>query len=427
MHTLTGGPGPLLSFIVEPDPVAIAENAVALTNTDGGAIALPTDLTAEWVDAAQRATAHCDPPLHLAPVANGAHPLIHVPRGDRVHALADGRVLVRTISGNRVLNGDEIRALLSHRATGDFEAEVVPGAALEHLDLGLVQRFIEQRALRLDTPSPADERDLLVALSALTPAGGVTVVGILLFGKSPQRWLPQSFARFVRYLGDSDHPLAAAEQTVDGPLPHLIDRLWDVVRGQMSGLGQPEYPAFTVREALVNAVCHRDYRLRQHHIDVGMFADRLEITSPGGLPGFLTVEHLVEGRLSRNPRLARALWEWGYIEQPGFGITRMIEVAAKHGLQHPLRFEAGAYHVTVRLYNGRSTGTGFPDQPLTTCQQRILAHLNDHGSITLRELRTLCRGTRPDRLQRELDDLVARGRLRKIGGRGRAYYIVETE
>ena len=94
------------------------------------------------------------------------------------------------------------------------------------------------------------------------------------------------------------------------------------------------YPTFAVREALVNALCHRDYKLTGRRVEVRQFDDRLEISSPGGLPGYMTLDNIVEEHFSRNPRLVNGLFEWGYIEQLGLGIDRMIEEMVQSG--HPM-------------------------------------------------------------------------------------------
>jgi hypothetical protein len=82
-----------------------------------------------------------------------------------------------------------------------------------------------------------------------------------------------------------------------------------------------EYPRFAVREALVNAVAHRDYRISGRRIEIRMYADRLEIISPGGLPGYMTLDNLVEEHFSRNPRLVNGLFQWGFIEERGWAST----------------------------------------------------------------------------------------------------------
>ncbi len=120
----------------------------------------------------------------------------------------------------------------------------------------------------------------------------------------------------------------------NGALARVIERTWSLLLQEMRGEAvvrglQREdkmlYPPFAVREALVNAVCHRDYRLPGRRVEIRQFDDRLEISSPGGLPGYITVDNIVEEHFSRNPRLVNGLFEWGYIEQLGLGIDRMIE------------------------------------------------------------------------------------------------------
>jgi ATP-dependent DNA helicase RecG len=114
-----------------------------------------------------------------------------------------------------------------------------------------------------------DDGDLLLAMGAITPRAEVTVAGMLLLGRDPQRWLPHSGARFVRLL-DGGH--VAFERTLHGPLVRIVDDLLELINEQMStpadGSDEPDYPAEVVREALVNAVSHRDYRLRGDGVTV---------------------------------------------------------------------------------------------------------------------------------------------------------------
>lgn len=98
-------------------------------------------------------------------------------------------------------------------------------------------------------------------------------------------------------------------EEIGGPLARVIETAWNVVREEMrvgavvKGLEREElteYPLFAVREALVNAVCHRDYRLKGRRIEDRMFSDRMEVISPGGLPGFITVDNLVEEHFAQS-------------------------------------------------------------------------------------------------------------------------------
>jgi ATP-dependent DNA helicase RecG len=176
-----------------------------------------------------------------------------------------------------------------------------------------------------------------------------------------------------------------------------------------------------VREALVNAVCHRDYRLRGRRVELRMFADRLEVVSPGGLPGFITVDNLVEEHFSRNPRLVAGLFQWGYIEELGLGIDRMIEDMVQAG-HPPPRFKAQPYSFTVILSNVRER-KALPQwsSHMNERQARAVAHVREHGSITNREYRTL--SDVAETLRLDLVDLVEKGVFLKIGSK-KNYYIL---
>jgi ATP-dependent DNA helicase RecG len=429
-----------LAFVPRPDPDLIAATAVALANTDGGRIVLGLDRAGEadnppdaarFAVAVEAAAARCIPPIafgapEIVPTPQGPALAVRVPRGRGVHALQDGRVLVRTLAGNTVLSGEEIRGLISARTHGDFETEAVPGARIADLDPALVADLMRARARRLSRPI---EHIALEALGALTPDYRVTVAGLLLFGREPERWLPQAGARLIRHIGNSPQAPVAFERSFGGALTRLLDQLWEALREQMrTPAGAPEsppYPVEAVREVLVNAVCHRDYRLRHEQIAVHLYDDCLEVISPGGLPAFVTTRTLLAARYWRNPCLAHVLAEWGYVRGKGGGIWRVVQAMDEDGAPPP-EFLAGSYSVTVRLQaRCEAQRTLLPSETrLNERQRSALAHVRQHGSITLHELRALWPLVRPDLLQRDLNTLVKDGYLRRVSGRAGAYYLL---
>jgi ATP-dependent DNA helicase RecG len=449
--SLHGGPGPRLAYLPHPDPDALATAAVALANTDGGAVVIGLDDGgtytgpidgAEVEHALRLAADRCAPAIVFGrPVAletpHGPAVAVRVPRSTRVHALYDGQVLVRSAFGNRVLAGDEIRALLTQRTNGDFDAEIVPGARASDLDPELLAEFVMARARRVGRPGGEIP---LVEIGAVTPDYRVTVAGMLLFGRDPQRWLPHSKVRFARFVGQKapgeNGASPACERALGGAAVRLIEGLWDLIQEQMrshppaSNPREMDYPTDAVREALVNAICHRDYRLRGDSIGVRLFANRLEIASPGGLPGFMTTaQHLVTHRYCRNPLLSRALWQWGYGDGTGQGLRRLFDRMSEYS-HRPVEIDVQPYRITVRLYNACETcGEDDPASRMAAAglnerQRLALAYAREHGSLTVHEFRTLCTDVSPDVLQRDLSDLVQRGALRRIGSRASAYYIL---
>jgi ATP-dependent DNA helicase RecG len=365
--------------------------------------------------------------------------VVRVPRSVELHALNDGRVLIRSGARNRPLGGQEILRLASAKSTGDYESEIVPGAVRDDFSRKMIDEYLAKRAERTKRPYNGKVDELLMEIGALTPEGKPTIAGILLFSEYPQKWLPQSsvvFARFVGTTSRGESGLAGyiRREELTGPLPRLIEAAWNIVWSEMAvsavvkGLEReekPEYPAFAVREAIVNSICHRDYRLRGRRIELRMYSDRLEVISPGGLPGFITIENIKEEHFSRNPRIVNGLFQWGYIEELGLGIDRMIEVMEQSGHQPP-NFDARPYSFAVTLFNEREKPKP-PDwvRNMNHRQARALQYIREEGSITNREYRNLCAGVSAETLRLDLADLVERGVLIKVGSKKGTHYILK--
>ena len=156
-----------------------------------------------------------------------------------------------------------------------------------------------------------------------------------------------------------------------------------------------------------------------------MFLDRLEIISPGALPGFVTVDNIVEEHFSRNPRLVSGVFQWGYIEELGLGIDRMIEAMVQDG--HPPPAFKNLPHVfSVTLYNNRDRRT-VPAwvRNMSERQIRALTYTREHGSITNGQYRQLCPDLSSETIRLDLADLVNQGVLLKIGSKKGTYYILK--
>jgi ATP-dependent DNA helicase RecG len=244
---------------------------------------------------------------------------------------------------------------------------------------------------------------------------------------------------FVRFVGTElrgEDGLAGygRREEITGPLARLVERTWNVLLEEMhmgavvKGLEREErseYPLFAVREALVNAVCHRDYRLRGRRIEIRKFSDRLEIISPGGLPGFITLDNIVDEHFSRNPLIVAGLYQWGYIEELGLGVDRMIEEMAQAGHPPPL-FKDTTYSFTVSLSNVRERPpTPRWERTMNERQAKALAFIRENGRITNRDYRQICPNVSPETLRLDFVDLVDRGLLLKIGAKKGTYYILK--
>jgi len=224
------GPGPTLEFLPRPDNERLAETLVAFANADGGTVLLGVGpdgsvvggLLSDEIESALRlALVACRPPVRTeweeVEMPEGTVVAIRVPRSTELHSLADGRVLLRVGQENRALGGEAIRQLAATKSSGDFETESVAGATRADLDDDLIAEYLAKREERQRRPSAIAREQLLRDIGALDLAGQPTVSGLLLFGRQPQVYLPQSGLLFVRFAGTEPRGPEGLPGSLSGP------------------------------------------------------------------------------------------------------------------------------------------------------------------------------------------------------------------
>ena len=246
-----------------------------------------------------------------------------------------------------------------------YEIKAVPDTDPEGLDMDRIENYYRHVLKRRSVPARADRESwqrLLLNSDLLVAAGdevGVSVSGLLLFGKNPNRRLPQAGVTAVAFPGPEKDYNTVDEERIRGPLTSrvsnrgaaleggVIDRAVDFVRRNMGSVAWLEggrrrrkraFPLDAVREAIVNAVAHRDYAREGTDIEVSLYGDRMEVISPGRLPNGVTVEKMREGvvRVARNELLKEILRDYGYIEHYGMGVRkRIIESMLHHNGTEP--------------------------------------------------------------------------------------------
>ncbi len=185
--------------------------------------------------------------------------------------------------------------------------------------------------------------------------------GLLLCGRDPRAWLPGAYVQFVRYPGTAIGDVVRDHKEIDGCLADQLRRLDEIIaanienRSDLSGTIQrdrPTYPIVALQELARNAVIHRNYEGTAAPVRLSWFDDRLEITSPGGRYGIVTIETFGREGITdyRNPVLGEAAKAMGFIQRFGSGIPRANAALARHG-NPPAEFRAEpAYvNVTVRI------------------------------------------------------------------------------
>jgi ATP-dependent DNA helicase RecG len=350
---------------------------------------------------------------------------------------SDGRLLVRAGPTNRALVGDQLLRFVRERAADPVEDERVSGVGVDDLQPELARQFVRARLGRSRADLSTAARDL----GLVTADGRVRLATLLVFGKDPQHRNRRFGVVVSRFEGSVDgDPRLRERRELGGPLPTLVaqtdQRIYDEMRRDavVRGLVReevPEYPPVALREALVNAVGHRDYSLRGAAVEVRLYDDAVEVESPGTLAGYVTVENLREAQYSRNERIMDALQRLGLVEEAGQGIDRMI-AEMEDALLDPPQFEERSASFVVRLRGGsvfaaedRLWVSQFRRLDLSADAKVALVFARRTGAITneqLRRLRPLDRQASRETLQ----DLVTGGLLDAFGrGRGTGYRLSE--
>ncbi|MFA5055591.1 MAG: DUF4062 domain-containing protein [Dehalococcoidia bacterium] len=312
-----------------------------------------------------------------------------------------------------------------------FDEQPCPEAALEDLDEAAMQQFLREARSRRKFP-----------LAESTPVEGVLAhlnmiretrpsqAAMLLFGKQPQRFIPCSEIRCMHFHGNAVQRPAPYYRIFKGTLFEQVDQAVDFVLSKMdmsigtrsNGIQAPtryELPPEVIREAVVNAVAHRDYT-QPGAVQVSVFADRLEVWNPGELLPPLTPPQLRKPHLSvtRNAQVCEALYLAGYIEKYGTGTLMMIKESIGHALPEPDFIEApGAFIVT--LWRDWLTESVLLGLSLNERQTAVIPHLKIRRQITNADYRQLT-GVTDRTAARDLDELVKKGLLVKTAKTGRS-------
>ena len=232
-----------------------------------------------------------------------------------------------------------------------FDAAFDTNATLEDLDEDKMSEFIRMARKKRDFPLPLDATPtrLLTHLSLMDERGRIANAAILLFGKRPQRFFITSEVKCVQFYGNVVEKPLPSYQIYRGTVFEMIDQAtsfvmsridnWTGSRSAGETAAVPteyELPYEAVKEAIVNAVCHRDYTSNAS-VQVMLFRNRLEVWNPGQLPYGLTVQKLLgpHKSLPANPLLADPMFWIGYIEKVGTGTEDIVKWCKGKGLQDP--------------------------------------------------------------------------------------------
>ena len=369
---------------------------------------------------------------------------------------------IRVGDGNRKLTAYEVQLLLAARGQPKDDREPVPEATLKDLDEDLTAALV--RRLRRAKPrfQGLEAEEVLLTTGIVTQGEhglAPTLAGLLALGAYPQRFFPQLNVTLSVYPSltpgevSPDGARLLDSQALDGPIPEMAEQAMSAIQRNMRrravirGVAREdvwEYPETAIREAVVNALVHRDLsaQSRGTPVQIEMFPDRLTVRNPGGLFGPVTIDDLVAGRAtssSRNDLLLRILEDTPSMggsgpvcENRGSGIPAMLRSLQHAGMSLP-QFEDAIATFTVTFPNhtlldddtlqwiGRLRQHG-----LTDTQVFALARMF-HGETLTNSTYRSAAGLDSRVAGQELKDLVERGLVQQSGTRGGARYSLPSD
>lgn len=258
------------------------------------------------------------------------------------------QVIYNRVGSNTIVaKNTEILNLIENRKKADFNWERMPvlGAELEDLDSYEIQRTIELVKKRNSQRTFINEEDFLIQQGLLVN-GNITNACIVLFGKNPTRFIPQSKIRLTVYPDRNATNTFLEDRFFEGNIFSNITSVFTYLDAlyaktiKIEGLHRTEkknYPEIALREGILNAIVHRDYNSANGFLHISIFSDRTEISNYGSLPEGITVADLkkVHPSILRNPDIANICFVRQYIEMVGSGIIRILSECKKNGFKTP--------------------------------------------------------------------------------------------
>ena len=377
--------------VLSPDTEALAGELVAFANAAGGGVFLGVadsgavaGIPPARVDAVERwivnvATHNCEPPIRpilrkiLLPDAAGDDRqvlLAEVPRGLYVHRTSGGRYYVRVGSTKRDLTPPELARLFQERGREYvFDEQAVLTAAVDDLNRHRLEAFFGRSPT---IPWLDLLRNTRVTFRDENGVDRPTVAGLLTFGREPTDFLPSASIEAACYRGEqlSSDDLVHAERLA-GPVSDQIDAgiafvaqfMQPPPNARSSGGADARYDLGVVDEAIVNAVAHRDYAISGSKIRLFLFAERLELYSPGKLPNTITLDEMPYRTFTRNQLLVSFLSRIRskrtgqvFLESRGEGVRKILRDGEAHSGRRP-RYELFGDELRLTLWAKNSTRT----------------------------------------------------------------------
>ena len=430
----------------------IIEAISAFANTEGGKIVIGISGTGKIVgtnigkDAIENLTnqisQHTDPKIHpkiiVKNIDNKDIIIIDVKSSADKLTLAFGRPYIRIGKSTMKMAKDEYEAriLEKHKDKLQFDKQINRNAKLTDINKETLSMFVRNAKLErgLDVDEKLETKEILSRLK-LFQAGKLTNAAILLFGKKPQDLFLQATVKAIRFKGSDVSGEMIDFKTIEGNIlsqlkkaedfifEHIPMRAW-IENGKLQRQEKWLYPPKAIREALANALAHRDYELTGN-TQVRIFDDRMEIWNSGILPKGLSVEQLRHDHYSmpRNPLIAKMFFWIKYAEEVGTGTNKIIQWCKQWGLPEPRFKETGASFTLTFKNPHPQKDLSLTRADLNQRQKKALEYIKEKGSISRKEFSVLT-GISLRQANKDINNLLKKKLISRLGkGRSVKYTV----
>jgi len=368
--------------------------------------------------------------------------VIEVTKGKDQPYVYQGAVWIRKNNKSQPADIDKVRELiLSQTETPErWERLVSPAAELESLDFELIKHVVDESEKRgkLDF---GPNKDVTLALRRLSlwSSEGITNAGDVLFGANPAKRHPQCRVQFTRYRTDKTDSLFEDQEYFEGPLMTVTNLLYDKLsllnertgefeKGALNRADRPSYPPDALREAVVNAVVHRDYSSYSGGVKVSVYPSRIEVWNSGRLPTEIKLSELKSdhGSFPRNPDISHVFYICGFMERVGRGTEMIYKTCRELGARAPTWKDQDS-GVTLTLYSSVRSANA----DIENLNERQLAFLNLYEvgqDIRVSQYhREFGVGIVERQARRDLVDLMELGLVTRIGAGPSTKYRVDKK
>ena len=427
---LKQGEGLKLEFKENFDSITVAKELVAFANAEGGRIFFVVDdagevkgikITNKLKSEILNIARNCDPPINTCLEANGDVLVLNVAEGTNKPYRCSAGFFLRQGSNSQKLSTEEIRSFFNKEGKILFDESVNPGFSFKNgFDKPKFEVFLQKAKISRVIP----DRGILRNIGVLTDDGKFRNAGVLFFCNHVERFFRHAIITCVLYKGIDKYKIIDRKDFTEDALSNYSGVMAFLVRNlrleyKIETVGEREeileIPEDALREAVINAMAHRDYNEKGANIQIDIFDDRVEISNPGGLVSAIKKEEFGKKSVSRNPLLFSLFKSAELVERAGSGIGRMQTAMKLAKLPAPKFIFTDFFTVIFTRSAPQKTPQKTPQKP-TELEQKMLSIIKERPAIT-RELLAKELAIAPYTVKEYLGKLKKKGLLARSGGR----------